>query len=574
MTARPHFLPADLFGLDPLARSALSDRPRPKGLGGLVVPNSVASVPEPARQGAGRSSDEFPEIAERSELADLLKAQLEPLGVHPALQEACEKLGRPDSACVVAGQQPGLAGGPLLHLHKALHAVRLAAELERTWNRPVVAVFWNHGDDHDLAEGQYLWLRNKHHDPCRLVLPNLGSGRRSFASVLLSEEQHQLVAFEQSVRATLSRGEEAVRPLELFLPRAGETLERAFTRVLTRLTGHLGLVVLEASALRPLASRVLARIVTNQLEAPLEEARNRLQRAGFEEPGHSNEPGTAWLFGEEEGARRALRTGGDGFRYDGEPGSRTAVELAAEIAAEPRRFSAGALLRTIVQDALLPNAATVGGFGELRYWARTPEIRSSLGLAPPVFVPRAHVTLTTPAVRRAMGRAQVQAGSLLRDPAKTQAEARQKSAEQTELDRRAGEAQEPDPAMSIRKIAAQLKKSLAELRPAISEIDRGLSARSRRTVSDVTGHLESLAKRVERAARNRHGRQDRHLRHARSLLRPLDRPQERVLTTLQTTIELEGTDWIDDLARWIEPFPTEHLLLDLESSPEEQDEPE
>lgn len=574
MTARPHFLPADLFGLDPLARLALSERPRPRGLGGLVVPGAAGAIPEPPKQEPGQSSGALAEIAERAELAELLTAQLEPLGAHPAVHEACEKLGRPDSACVVTGQQPGLAGGPLLHLHKALHAVRLAAELERTWNRPVVAVFWNHGDDHDLSEGQYLWLRNKHHDPCRLVLPGLGSGRRSFASVQLDEQEHQLEAFEQSVRATLSRGEEAVRPLDLFLPRAGESLERAFTRVWTRLTGHLGLLVLEASALRPLASRALARMVTRDLETPLKEAQDRLRSAGLEGPSEPSQPATAWLFGEADGNRRALRSGGDGFRYDGEPGSRTGVELAAEIAAQPKRFSAGALLRTVVQDTLLPNAATVGGFGELGYWARTPELRSSLGLPPPVFVPRAHVTLTTPAVRRAMKRAGVQAHSLLKDPAKTQADARQSLVEQAELARGPKSAKQPNPASSIRKLATQLKQALADLRPAISEVDRGLSARSRRTAADVTGHLESLAKRVERATRNQHGRQDRHIRHARSLLCPLDRPQERLLTTLQTTIELEGTDWIDDLLHWIEPFPTEHLVLDLAIEPAEDDEPE
>jgi hypothetical protein len=33
--------------------------------------------------------------------------------------------------------------------------------------------------------------------------------------------------------------------VDLFLPREGETLASAFTRILTRLLGHLGLVVFE-----------------------------------------------------------------------------------------------------------------------------------------------------------------------------------------------------------------------------------------------------------------------------------------------------------------------------------------
>ena len=224
--------------------------------------------------------------------------------------------------------------------------------------------------------------------------------------------------------------------------------------------------------------------------------------------------------------------------------------MASEIASQPGRFSAGALLRTLVQDAILPNAATVGGFGELRYWARTPELRAELGLGPPVFVPRVHVTLTTPIVRRALERAGVDAARLLTEPAKQPAKRTSSSS--------------TGPAAAIRALSEQLGRSLAQLRPEIAKADRGLSARSKRTASDVAGHLERLAARVERATRNQGGKHDRHLRHAQSMLRPRGQPQERVLTTFQTTVELGGPDWIDQLHDWIDPFPTEHLLLDLD----------
>lgn len=549
MTPTPRYLPADLFGLDAIARRALSERPAPSGFGGVIVPDRLESIPDQVRD-AARLEDQA--LLDRVDLADRLSRRLGELEPHPAVESALEDLARPDSLCVVAGQQPGLAGGPLLHLHKALHAVRLAGALREKWQRPVVAVFWNHGDDHDLAEGQHVWIRNRYHDSCRLGLSSLGSGRRPFAEVELGEEQHQIAAFGEAVRATLSYGREADAALELFLPRAGETLESAFTRVLSRLTGHLGLIVAEASLLRPLGGRALARFVVHDLEDAHAQAVERLAASGLATEAEDSEREIAWLYGTDAKGRRPLRVGGDGFRYDGEPGSRTQTELAAEIAHRPDAFTAGALLRTLVQDAILPSVATVGGFGELAYWIRTAELRERVGLRPAVFVPRVHATLCSPGARRALARAELEARVVLeRRP--TEPTPKQP------LDPRAREVVE-----RLRELGKGLRADLAELRPKMAEVDRGLSVRSKRTAAEVTERLDQLADRLERAARNRRGKEDRHRRHAAAVLCPLGEPQERVQSILQTTVELGGVEWIDTLAGSIDPLPTEHLLLELD----------
>ena len=85
-----------------------------------------------------------------------------PLGMDPALRAAfvagegvdllLDRLALPGALAVTTGQQPGLFGGPLYTMHKAMSAAGLAAELEAAWGRPVVPVFWLAGDDHDFAE--------------------------------------------------------------------------------------------------------------------------------------------------------------------------------------------------------------------------------------------------------------------------------------------------------------------------------------------------------------------------------------------------------------------------------------
>ena len=54
----------------------------------------------------------------------------------------------------------------------------------------------------------------------------------------------------------------------------------------------------------------------------------------------------------------------------------------------------------------------------------------------------------------------------------------------------------------------------------------------------------------------------RHVPAVESYLRPRGGPQERALGALQFTAR-HGTGWIEELASSIDPFPSEHLVVDL-----------
>ena len=79
-----------------------------------------------------------------------------------AAEAAVARLKRPGALAVTTGQQPGLFGGPLYSVHKALSAAALAAELEAAWDRPVVPVFWLAGDDHHRRRFRPLPARQWH----------------------------------------------------------------------------------------------------------------------------------------------------------------------------------------------------------------------------------------------------------------------------------------------------------------------------------------------------------------------------------------------------------------------------
>jgi len=77
---------------------------------------------------------------------------------------------------VTTGQQPGLFGGPLYNVCKALTAVRLAEVLEDRLAKPVLPLFWVSSEDHDWAEASQSSLigPDNHVHTVRLAPPHDG----------------------------------------------------------------------------------------------------------------------------------------------------------------------------------------------------------------------------------------------------------------------------------------------------------------------------------------------------------------------------------------------------------------
>ncbi|MFQ5350800.1 MAG: bacillithiol biosynthesis BshC, partial [Thermoanaerobaculia bacterium] len=87
---------------------------------------------------------------DRRELAAALAVANAGYG-HPAAEAMAAKLADPATRVVVTGQQPGLFGGPLYTLSKAVAAALWVERLEMA-GTPAVAVFWVSTEDHDFRE--------------------------------------------------------------------------------------------------------------------------------------------------------------------------------------------------------------------------------------------------------------------------------------------------------------------------------------------------------------------------------------------------------------------------------------
>ena len=239
MRIRLEALPADILGLGPEARSAWSTG----RVGGLPVARSLDDIPVP---------EERLTVLERSELVAGLRAGLAPHDPPSRVETSLRLLEEEGTACVVTGQQAGFLGGPLYTLLKALQTCRLAAELGERWGRPVVPIFWNHGDDHDWGEVAHACLLNRNQDLQKLALqPGEGAGRQPVGRLPLSDREHGLEALRAAVSQAFEEHGPAAEAVQLLFPREGEALTQALTRALTTLLGARGLEAFENFHERP-----------------------------------------------------------------------------------------------------------------------------------------------------------------------------------------------------------------------------------------------------------------------------------------------------------------------------------
>ncbi len=354
----------------------------------------------------------------RARMAAILRRQASEIGFLDASRESLGRFERPNALVVVAGQQPGLFGGPLYTLYKALTAVALARDIEAASGRPVVPIFWVASDDHDLEEVRRTWVSDGASEPDLLEYPAGGVPRgTSFARIRLGPEIDGLVGRVESLLDGSEFRGGVLEPLRAAYA-SGRCWSEAFGRFMAAFVAPLGALVFdpsdpEAKALAlPVFEREIALLGRSSTRA--REVGEELVRRGYHAQiaRAGNELNLFW-HGE---AREAVRVEEDGALRLAVSGRRLSPkELTAMIRERPVDASPGVLLRPLVQDHLFPTAAYVGGPSEVAYWAQINALYPLFDARLPAITPRAGATLLEPRVAKILDRLDIAWSSLAGD---------------------------------------------------------------------------------------------------------------------------------------------------------------
>jgi bacillithiol biosynthesis cysteine-adding enzyme BshC len=493
----------------------------------ISVPAVAPGFPDDWRRGVPRAraflprhpsvtahwTERIDEVASRAPAAEVwarVRRDAERLGAESRSLANAEALADGAAVCVTAGQQPGLFLGPLYTVYKAMTAVALARSLSAAARRAVVPVFWNAADDSDFGEVGSAFLPGEEFRLAKLTLEGGDLAAGGLVGDLSTEGTRRVL---DDARALLGfTGDALVRRLDAALSRAADHGELA-SALLYDLFREAGLVVVDGRSreLRRAAASLFARYAASRDEIgrAVVSAGASLEAAGYR--ARIPEASTRAALFDIRSGRRLPFEGSD-------------EELRARIAAEPETLSPNVLLRPVVQDALLPNVATVAGPGEISYHAQLVPVYEALDVPMAILFPRFEATL----VPRGVVELAERRGGAIEDFVRDFDAAMKATA-----DRALPEGLSAALEGFERRVGAEAET----LREKSAEFDPALARATDEALRRALDAVEKLRSKAADAARAAEQRRDPAVKNYREFLRPRGVPQERVLSAVVLFLE-------------------------------------
>jgi uncharacterized protein YllA (UPF0747 family) len=207
-------------------------------------------------------------------------------------------------------------------------------------------------------------------------------------------------------------------------------------------------------------------------------------------------------------------------------------------AAEPERLSPNVLLRPVIESALLPTVAYLGGPSELNYLALTHPVYERMRVPRQVVLPRWSGLLVEPKVDRVLQKFGIELADLL--------------APGGALESNLVRSQLPqESTRALRSLREDLLSGYEALARSAADIDPTLTKAVQGTKNQALAGLKATEKKLVQHLKRRQEIELGQLARARDLILPDNQPQERVLT-IASFLARYGPALIDDVNEAIE----------------------
>lgn len=414
-------------------------------------------------------------------------------------RERLEAAAGGQGVVVTTGQQPGLFGGPVYTLSKALSALAFADELERLTSIPVAPVFWAATDDTDFKEASSTVVATTGGAQL-LRIDHLETLGRTMAAMPLGDVSAQLEALVSSSGSLIDR-----TPIELLEQTytSQSTIGSAYVSFLRALLSPLGISVIDAShpATRSAAHPVLTKALgsASAIASSIADRNKEIEAAGFS-PQVQDVRGLSLVFSSVSGSRKRIP-----IKAAGKQG--TTDDLGPNV-----------LLRPIVERAILPTATYIGGPGEIAYFAQISSIADIVGVARPTIVPRWSCLIIEPHVDQVLEKLRLVPEDL-RDPHQAESRVARERLPATVLEELETTRTALDERLDSLSAALDAEEGQPIVPPAVTG---GLRA-------NLMRRLDRFERRIISASKKQHAETMVEIATARGSLYPLGKPQERSL---------------------------------------------
>lgn len=346
--------------------------------------------------------------ADRDVLCDALEEMNRKFGAPQKTLENIAMLREVDTVAVVSGQQAGLFSGPLYTIYKALSAVK-TAECLRAQGHKAVPVFWIATEDHDFEEVSKTFVLDR--DGKIAELKN--EPKRCYDDLPVG-----WIKLDESIKETVDELF-AILPVTEHTDELRHLIETswspheyfgdAFGKLLTSLIGKYGVIMLCPldSRLKRLAAPIYVEAIKrrDEIVVALRQRSDQLVGEGYQAQVFIGDDYFPLFWQSRDGTRHSLkRTETGTFRTKDGSGEFTLVELAEMAEREPMQFSPSVVLRSVVQDHLLPSVCYFGGAAEVAYFAQSGEVYRLLGRPATPIIHRQSFTIVESRHRKTLER--------------------------------------------------------------------------------------------------------------------------------------------------------------------------
>ena len=475
-----------------------------------------------------RQSSPTPQV--RLDVCDTLLTYNRRLDASDETLASIHQLRDPRALCVIGGQQACFLGGPLFVIYKIASVIRTAQWMSSRLHVPVVPMFWLASEDHDFEEINHTrWLDPsgtlqtlhfewEHQGQAIETLPITSAVRHAF------DELKQRIPFQQA------------RDASLFSPEDGDDYCSWHARIWSRMFSQHGLILVEPRVLRPLATSFFSHCLSEarSIRDALKRGASALEDRGYSIPLNPERAGTLFTLSATSKRQRVEQ-----------PDSAEATRATAHSAT---LYSTDAALRPLLADSLLPNVANVLGPSELQYHAMLRWLYEQWDIPQPLAIPRHGATVISSEESRLLANAELDIAQLL-EPQFAPVESVKHLVP-------------TDHTVTFEQAGIRVEEALHPLKEHLSQLDPGLEARWRQTLDQVKHQLDRLEDRAMRVELARRGISVKQLTHLVSLVRPMGKPQERILSCF-SFIAAFGVEWIHDMTERGESDRFEHRFITL-----------
>ena len=453
---------------------------------------------------------------DRKILAKYLRDYNEKMNAPSRVMENIDSLLDEDAYVVVTGQQPGIFGGPLYTIYKALSAIIICNRLSHGGRR-FVPLFWNASEDHDLSEVEHIYLMNKNR-PCKIHFSIKGGSRSAFEVKLDPREMEKVIQRIDEVTPQSEFKDKILKNLQLLAGRS-ENLGDFFSRLLLFFLGEEGLVLIEPRILRPLMIPLFKKMIQHPLQSTelINQMAARLKKRGYSPRIHKMSHLCNFFL------KRKRVTYNGKFFVEERPFS--SQDLLKRLEENPFDFSSNVVTRPITQDYTLPTYAYVAGPSEIAYFAQLGKIYHEFGIEMPLLYPRFGATILENKVAKIIKKYHLDILDL-KSPTSLIKKLLKK---------------EVKPLFSSAR--DDISKALLSLGQAASQVDKTLEDSFEVSQKKIFREIDSLEKRVVRSLEKQNSLMKSQIYNAAENLFPLGDLQERKINPLEYLIKF-GYDFL------------------------------